>query len=105
MRRCMIFFMAYCTLGSIFAPPTMRWLNSCHMSPSTKDCIIYGVMLTITAVAVAIAMLWSRGRRRHIGVTRAGQGGSEHIDEENTKGCGTHGGAQKAVQVQSVTLN
>jgi len=64
MKRSMIFFIAYCTLGSIFAPPTMRWLNSCHMHPIAKDCIIYGVMLTIMAVAVAIAALWSRGRRR-----------------------------------------
>ena len=65
MKQSMIFFIAYCTLGSFFAPPTMRWLNSCHIHSIAKDCIIYGVMLTITAVSVAIAMLWSRGRRRH----------------------------------------
>ena len=65
MKRGLIFFMVYCTLGSIFAPPTMRWLNSCHMRPVVKDCIIYGVMLTITAVAVAIAMLLNHGYRRH----------------------------------------
>ena len=75
MKRSVIFFIAYCTLGSIFAPPTMRWLNSCYLRPIAKDCIIYGVMLTITAVAVAIAMLWNRGRSRHIGVVRAGQSG------------------------------
>jgi len=65
MKRSVTFFIAYCTLGSIFAPPTMRWLNSCHISPTIKDCIIYGVMLTITAVAIVIAMLLNRGCRRH----------------------------------------
>ena len=63
MKRGLIFVTAYCTLGSVFAPPTMRWLNSCHMCPLAKDCIIYGVMLTILAASVAIAMLLSRGRR------------------------------------------
>ena len=62
MKRGLIFVTAYCTLGSVFAPPTMRWLNTCHMSPIAKDCIIYGVMLTITAVSVAIAMLWRHKR-------------------------------------------
>ena len=73
MKRGLMFFMAYCTLGSIFAPPTMRWLNSCQMRPVVKDCIIYGVMLTIMAVALAIATLWNRGHRRRACQERDGE--------------------------------
>ena len=62
MKRGLIFFVAYCALGSLFAPMTMRWLNTCHLRPIVKDCIIYGVMLTITVVSLALAMYWRHER-------------------------------------------
>lgn len=62
MKRGLIFFIAYCALGSLFAPMTMRWLNSCHLYPIVKDCIIHCVMLTITSMSLAVAVYWRRER-------------------------------------------
>ena len=62
MQKTARFLFVYFVLGSVFAPMTMLWLNTCHLCPIVKDCVIYGVMLTITAVSLAIAINWRHER-------------------------------------------